>query len=129
VPGWHVVTRKHKNTMITSSSHTICNASTSGAYAAYVLAWDAALRAARGLPVADKATKAQGLEALIQYIDAEVASGRGAYCRVTVQWDGGEPSRTLNAAEWRAKAVADLETLEAGNRPSRPNPQPNPTNP
>jgi hypothetical protein len=97
-----------------SRSPLSANASTSEAYATYVLAFDARLRAARGLTVADKATKIEGLRALIQYIDAEVASGRGAYCRVTVQFDGGEVSRTISAAERREKAVADIAALEAG---------------
>jgi hypothetical protein len=82
-------------------------------YSTYCLAFDADLRAARGLPVADKATKAQGLEALIQYIDAKVASGRGADCRVTLSWDGGEPCRVLGAAERRARAESELSELIA----------------
>jgi hypothetical protein len=83
-------------------------------YTTYCLAFDSCLRAARGLPVADKATKIEGLTALIEWIDAEVASGRGAYCSVTLSWDGGEPCRTLSAAERRKKAVADLAAINAG---------------
>ncbi len=98
----------------TPTASTISNASASEAYASYALAFDVRLRAVRGLPVADKATKIEGHKALIRYIDAKVASGRGADCRVTISWEGGEPSCVLSAAERREHSRAAIAALEAG---------------
>ena len=75
------------------------------AYAAYVASFDKRLR---GNAVA----KVQGLRALVRYIDAMVAIGRGADCAVVMSWDGGEPSRVADAAQRRAKAVEEIARLE-----------------
>ena len=84
-------------------------------YAIYSDAFDARLRAARGLPpVADSDTQVKGLRALVRCIDAMVATGRGAQCAVTISWEGGEPSRVMDAAQRREMALAKIASLEAG---------------
>ena len=59
----------------------------------------------------NKETQIQGLRALVKYIDAMVALGRGTQCAVVMAWDGGEPSHVADASERRAKALAKIASL------------------
>ena len=59
----------------------------------------------------DKETQIKGLRALIRYLDIMVELGQGSRCSVTVSFDGGEPSRVVDASERRAKALAKIARL------------------
>jgi sulfatase maturation enzyme AslB (radical SAM superfamily) len=59
----------------------------------------------------NKKIQIQGLRALIRYLDIMVELGQGSRCSVTVSFDGGEPSRVVDASERRAKALAKIARL------------------